>query len=187
MGYDFKEVETKWQKVWEENKTYRTDCNDFSKPKFFVMDMFPYPSAVGLHVGHVEGYTATDALSRMKRMQGFNVLHPIGYDAFGLPAEQFAIKNNKNPGPYTDQNIDNFRVQLKRLGFSYDWDREVKTSDPDYYKWTQWIFLKLQEKGLAYEDYRTVNYCPALGTVLANEEVVDGKSERGGFPVENAR
>ena len=184
MGYDFKEVETKWQKVWEENKTYRTDCNDFSKPKFFVMDMFPYPSAVGLHVGHVEGYTATDALSRMKRMQGFNVLHPIGYDAFGLPAEQFAIKNNKNPGPYTDQNIDNFRVQLKRLGFSYDWDREVKTSDPDYYKWTQWIFLKLQEKGLAYEDYRTVNYCPALGTVLANEEVVDGKSERGGFPVE---
>lgn len=184
MGYDFKSIEEKWEKVWDEKKAFKTDTYDFSKPKFFVMDMFPYPSAVGLHVGHVEGYTATDALARMKRMQGFNVLHPIGYDAFGLPAEQFAIKNNKNPGPYTDQNIDNFRTQLKRLGFSYDWDREIKTTDPSYYKWTQWIFLKLYEKGLAYEDYRLVNWCPALGTVLANEEVIDGKSERGGFPVE---
>lgn len=184
MGYDFKSIEEKWEKVWDDKKAFKTDTYDFSKPKFFVMDMFPYPSAVGLHVGHVEGYTATDALARMKRMQGFNVLHPIGYDAFGLPAEQFAIKNNKNPGPYTDQNIDNFRTQLKRLGFSYDWDREIKTTDPSYYKWTQWIFLKLYEKGLAYEDYRLVNWCPALGTVLANEEVIDGKSERGGFPVE---
>ena len=184
MGYDFKSIEEKWEKVWDEKKAFKTDTYDFSKPKFFVMDMFPYQSAVGLHVGHVEGYTATDALARMKRMQGFNVLHPIGYDAFGLPAEQFAIKNNKNPGPYTDQNIDNFRTQLKRLGFSYDWDREIKTTDPSYYKWTQWIFLKLYEKGLAYEDYRLVNWCPALGTVLANEEVIDGKSERGGFPVE---
>ncbi len=184
MGYDFKNIEEKWEKVWEENKTYKTDCYDFSKPKFYVLDMFPYPSAVGLHVGHVEGYTATDALSRMKRAQGYNVLHPIGYDAFGLPAEQFAIKNNQDPSIYTNQNIDNFRRQLKRLGFSYDWDREIKTTDPDYYKWTQFIFLKMYEKGLAYEDYRLVNYCPALGTVLANEEVIDGKSERGGYPVE---
>ncbi len=184
MGYDFKNIEEKWEKVWEENKTYKTDAYDFSKPKFYILDMFPYPSAVGLHVGHVEGYTATDALARMKRSQGFNVLHPIGYDAFGLPAEQFAIKNNQNPSIYTDQNIDNFRRQLKRLGFSYDWDREIKTTDPNYYKWTQHIFLKMYEKGLAYEDYRLVNYCPALGTVLANEEVIDGKSERGGFPVE---
>lgn len=184
MGYEFKNIEEKWEKVWEENKTYKTDAYDFSKPKFYILDMFPYPSAVGLHVGHVEGYTATDALSRMKRAQGFNVLHPIGYDAFGLPAEQFAIKNNKNPSIYTDQNIDNFRTQLKRLGFSYDWDREIKTTDPDYYKWTQYIFLKMYDKGLAYEDYRLVNWCPALGTVLANEEVIDGKSERGGYPVE---
>jgi len=183
MSYDFASIEPKWEKVWEEEKTYRTDAWDFSKPKFYVLDMFPYPSAVGLHVGHVEGYTATDALARMKRMQGFNVLHPIGFDAFGLPAEQFAIKNNQNPAIYTDENIANFRRQLKRLGFSYDWDREIKTSDPKYYKWTQWIFLKMYEKGLAYEDYRLVNYCPALGTVLANEEVIDGKSERGGFPV----
>lgn len=184
MSYDFDNIEKKWEKVWEEQKTYQTDTSDFSKPKFYILDMFPYPSAVGLHVGHVEGYTATDALSRMKRAQGYNVLHPIGYDAFGLPAEQFAIKNNQNPAIYTDKNIDNFRKQLKRLGFSYDWDREVKTSDPDYYHWTQWIFLKMYEKGLAYEDYRLVNWCPGLGTVLANEEVIDGKSERGGFPVE---
>ena len=184
MGYDFKSIEEKWEKVWEEQKTYKTDAYDFSKPKFYVLDMFPYPSAVGLHVGHIEGYTATDALSRMKRAQGYNVLHPIGYDAFGLPAEQFAIKNNKNPSIYTDQNIDNFRRQLKRMGFSYDWDREIKTTDPSYYKWTQYIFLKMYDKGLAYEDYRLVNWCPALGTVLANEEVIDGKSERGGFPVE---
>jgi leucyl-tRNA synthetase len=184
MGYDFKAVEAKWQKVWADNNTYKTDCYDFSKPKYYVLDMFPYPSGVGLHVGHVEGYTATDATARMKRSQGFNVLHPMGYDAFGLPAEQFAIKNNKNPSGYTEQNIDNFRRQLKSLGFSYDWDREVKTCDPSFYKWTQWIFLKMYEKGLAYEDYRLVNWCPALGTVLANEEVIDGKSERGSFPVE---
>ena len=184
MGYEFKDIEEKWEKVWDEEQSFKTDCYDFSKKKFYVLDMFPYPSGIGLHVGHVEGYTATDALARMKRMQGFNVLHPIGYDAFGLPAEQFAIKNNKNPAIYTDQNIDNFRKQLKRLGFSYDWDREVKTCDPSFYKWTQWIFLKMYEKGLAYEDYRLVNWCPALGTVLANEEVVDGKSERGSFPVE---
>lgn len=184
MGYDFQSIETHWEKVWADEKTYRTDAYDFSKPKFYVLDMFPYPSAVGLHVGHVEGYTATDALARMKRAQGYNVLHPIGFDAFGLPAEQFAIKKNQNPAIYTDQNIANFRRQLKRLGFSYDWDREIKTTDPAYYKWTQWIFLKLYDKGLAYEDYRLVNWCPALGTVLANEEVIDGKSERGGFPVE---
>ena len=184
MSYDFNKVETKWETIWETEKIYKTDCYDFSKPKFYVLDRFPYPSAVGLHVGHVEGYTATDALARRKRRQGFNVLHPIGFDAFGLPAEQFAIKNNKNPAIYTNQNIDNFRRQLKRLGFSYDWDREIKTSDPDYYKWTQYIFLKRYDKGLAYEDFRLVNWCPALGTVLSNEEVVDGKSERGGFPVE---
>ena len=184
MSYEFKEIEQKWEKVWEESKLYRTDTYDFSKPKFYVLDMFPYPSAVGLHVGHVEGYTATDALARMKRAQGYNVLHPIGYDAFGLPAEQFAIKNNQHPGIYTEKNIANFRRQLKRLGFSYDWDREIETSSPSYYKWTQWIFEKLYEKNLAYEDYRLVNWCPALGTVLANEEVIDGKSERGGFPVE---
>ena len=184
MSYEFKDIETKWEKVWEDTKLYKTDTYDFSKPKFYVLDMFPYPSAVGLHVGHVEGYTATDALARMKRAQGYNVLHPIGYDAFGLPAEQFAIKNNQHPGIYTEKNIANFRRQLKRLGFSYDWDREIETSDPSYYKWTQWIFEKLYEKGLAYEDYRLVNWCPALGTVLANEEVIDGKSERGGFPVE---
>lgn len=184
MSYEFENIEKKWEKVWEENKTYRTDVYDFSKPKFYVLDMFPYPSAVGLHVGHVEGYTATDALARMKRSQGFNVMHPIGYDAFGLPAEQFAIKNNQNPAIYTEKNIANFRRQLKRLGFSYDWDREIETSSPSYYKWTQWIFEKMYEKGLAYEDFRLVNWCPALGTVLANEEVIDGKSERGSFPVE---
>ncbi len=184
MSFDYLSVEEKWEKVWEEEKTYKTDAWDFSKPKFYVLDMFPYPSAVGLHVGHVEGYTATDALARMKRMQGYNVLHPIGYDAFGLPAEQFAIKNNQNPSVYTERNIANFRKQLKRLGFSYDWDREIETTDPSYYKWTQWIFLKLYDNGLAYEDNRLVNYCPALGTVLANEEVIDGKSERGGYPVE---
>ena len=184
MGYDYTTIEEKWEKVWEDKKIYKTDVYDFSKPKFYVLDMFPYPSAVGLHVGHVEGYTATDALARMKRMQGYNVLHPIGYDAFGLPAEQFAIKNNQNPAIYTEKNIANFQHQLKRLGFSYDWDKQIETSDPSYYKWTQWIFLKLYENGLAYEDYRLVNYCPALGTVLANEEVIDGKSERGGYPVE---
>ena len=183
MAYDFQEIEKKWEKFWLDNKTYKTDTYDFSKEKFYIMEMFPYPSAVGLHVGHVEGYTAGDALARFKRAQGYNVLHPIGYDAFGLPAEQFAIKNNKHPSIYTDKNIDNFRLQLQRLGFSYDWDREIKTTDPKYYKWTQYIFSLMFKEGLAYEDNRLVNYCPALGTVLANEEVIDGKSERGNYPV----
>ena len=183
MGYDFAEIEKKWDEYWVKNKTYKTDAYDFSKPKFYIMEMFPYPSAVGLHVGHVEGYTAGDALARMKRAQGYNVLHPIGYDAFGLPAEQFAIKNNKHPSIYTDKNIDNFRNQLQRLGYSYDWDREIKTTDPKYYKWTQYIFTLMFDNHLAYEDNRLVNYCPALGTVLANEEVIDGKSERGNYPV----
>ena len=183
MGYDFANIEKKWDEYWVKNKTYKTDAYDFSKPKFYIMEMFPYPSAVGLHVGHVEGYTAGDALARMKRAQGYNVLHPIGYDAFGLPAEQFAIKNNKHPSIYTDKNIDNFRNQLQRLGYSYDWDREIKTTDPKYYKWTQYIFTLMFDNHLAYEDNRLVNYCPALGTVLANEEVIDGKSERGNYPV----
>ena len=183
MGYDFAEIEKKWDEYWVKNKVYKTDAYDFSKPKFYIMEMFPYPSAVGLHVGHVEGYTAGDALARMKRAQGYNVLHPIGYDAFGLPAEQFAIKNNKHPSIYTDKNIDNFRSQLQRLGYSYDWDREIKTTDPKYYKWTQYIFTLMFDNHLAYEDNRLVNYCPALGTVLANEEVIDGKSERGNYPV----
>ena len=183
MGYDFANIEKKWDEYWVKNKVYKTDAYDFSKPKFYIMEMFPYPSAVGLHVGHVEGYTAGDALARMKRAQGYNVLHPIGYDAFGLPAEQFAIKNNKHPSIYTDKNIDNFRNQLQRLGYSYDWDREIKTTDPKYYKWTQYIFTLMFDNHLAYEDNRLVNYCPALGTVLANEEVIDGKSERGNYPV----
>ncbi len=183
MGYDFANIEKKWDEYWVKNKVYKTDAYDFSKPKFYIMEMFPYPSAVGLHVGHVEGYTAGDALARMKRAQGYNVLHPIGYDAFGLPAEQFAIKNNKHPSIYTDKNIDNFRSQLQRLGYSYDWDREIKTTDPKYYKWTQYIFTLMFDNHLAYEDNRLVNYCPALGTVLANEEVIDGKSERGNYPV----
>lgn len=181
--YDSDSIEKKWEKVWEENKSYKTDVRDFSKPKMYVLDMFPYPSGQGLHVGHVEGYSATDAYSRFKRAQGYNVLHPIGFDSFGLPAEQYSIKNNKHPGPFTDINIDNFIRQLKRCGFSYDWDRVIKTSDPKYYKFTQWIFIQLFKKNLAYYGERPVNWCPALGTVLANEEVIDGKSERGGFPV----
>lgn len=181
--YDSDGIEKKWEEYWEKNKTYKTDVRDFSKPKMYVLDMFPYPSGQGLHVGHVEGYSATDAYSRFKRAQGFNVLHPMGFDSFGLPAEQYSIKNNKHPGPFTDKNIDNFIRQLKRCGFSYDWDRVIKTSDPKYYKFTQWIFLKLLEKNLAYYGERPVNWCPALGTVLANEEVIDGKSERGGYPV----
>lgn len=181
--YDSDSIEKKWEKVWEENKSYKTDVRDFSKPKMYVLDMFPYPSGQGLHVGHVEGYSATDAYSRFKRAQGYNVLHPMGFDSFGLPAEQYSIKNNKHPGPFTDINIDNFIRQLKRCGFSYDWDRVIKTSDPKYYKFTQWIFIQLFKKGLAYYGERPVNWCPALGTVLANEEVIDGKSERGGFPV----
>lgn len=181
--YDSDSIEKKWEKVWEENKSYKTDVRDFSKPKMYVLDMFPYPSGQGLHVGHVEGYSATDAYSRFKRAQGYNVLHPMGFDSFGLPAEQYSIKNNKHPGPFTDINIDNFIRQLKRCGFSYDWDRVIKTSDPKYYKFTQLIFIQLFKKGLAYYGERPVNWCPALGTVLANEEVIDGKSERGGFPV----
>ena len=183
MGYDYKRIEKKWQKVWEDNRTYKCDTYDFSKPKYYILDMFPYPSGQGLHVGHPEGYTASDVLARMKRMQGFNVLHPIGWDSFGLPAEQYAMKTNQHPSIITEKNINNFRKQIKSLGFSYDWDREFATSDPTYYKWTQWIFLKLYENDLAYVDYRPVNFCPALGTVLANEEVIDGKSEVGGFPV----
>lgn len=181
--YDSDSIEKKWEKVWEENKSYKTDVRDFSKPKMYVLDMFPYPSGQGLHVGHVEGYSATDAYSRFKRAQGYNVLHPMGFDSFGLPAEQYSIKNNKHPGPFTDINIDNFIRQLKRCGFSYDWDRVIKTSDPKFYKFTQWIFIQLFKKDLAYYGERPVNWCPALGTVLANEEVIDGKSERGGYPV----
>lgn len=181
--YDSDSIEKKWEKIWEEKKSYKTDVRDFSKPKMYVLDMFPYPSGQGLHVGHVEGYSATDAYSRFKRAQGYNVLHPMGFDSFGLPAEQYSIKNNKHPGPFTDINIDNFIRQLKRCGFSYDWDRVIKTSDPKYYKFTQWIFIQLFKKDLAYYGERPVNWCPALGTVLANEEVIDGKSERGGFPV----
>jgi len=183
MSFDHKQIEKKWQIFWEENKTFKT-TEDEEKPKFYAMDMFPYPSGAGLHVGHPEGYTATDILSRMKRMQGYNVLHPMGWDAFGLPAEQYALDTGNDPAEFTEKNINNFRRQIKSLGFSYDWDREINTTDPDYYKWTQWIFLKLYEKGLAFVDEVPVNWCPALGTVLANEEVIDGKSERGGHPVE---
>ena len=183
MSFDHKQIEPKWQKYWEDNKTFKTDTSDFSKPKYYTLDMFPYPSGQGLHVGHPEGYTATDFVSRYKRMQGFNVLHPMGFDAFGLPAEQFAIKTGHHPAEFTYKNIDNFRRQIKSLGFSYDWDREIRTCDPDYYKWTQWIFKKMYDAGLAYISEMPVNWCPGLGTVLANEEVIDGKSERGGFPV----
>lgn len=181
--YNHKEVEQKWRKVWDDNKEYRCDTSDFSKPKYYALDMFPYPSGQGLHVGHPEGYTATDIVSRMKRMQGFNVLHPIGWDAFGLPAEQYAMKMNEHPEAFTIKNINNFRRQIKMLGFSYDYDREIMTCDSSYYKWTQWIFAKMFDNNLAYVDYKPVNWCPELGTVLANEEVIDGKSERGGFPV----
>ncbi|KAI3456516.1 hypothetical protein Pfo_013179 [Paulownia fortunei] len=183
-AYPFHEIEPKWQRYWEENKTFRTpDEIDTSKPKFYVLDMFPYPSGAGLHVGHPLGYTATDILARLKRMQGFNVLHPMGWDAFGLPAEQYAIQTGTHPKISTMKNIDRFRSQLKLLGFSYDWDREISTTEPEYYKWTQWIFLQLLKRGLAYQAEVPVNWCPALGTVLANEEVVDGVSERGGHPV----
>ncbi|MEC4694124.1 leucine--tRNA ligase [Bacillus anthracis] len=183
MSFNHQEIEKKWQGYWEENKTFRTP-DETEKPKFYALDMFPYPSGAGLHVGHPEGYTATDILSRMKRMQGYNVLHPMGWDAFGLPAEQYALDTGNSPAEFTEHNINTFRNQIKSLGFSYDWDREVNTTDPNYYKWTQWIFLKLFEKGLAYVDEVPVNWCPALGTVLANEEIIDGKSERGGHPVE---
>lgn len=181
--YNPSQIEPKWQEYWIKNKTFKTDENDRSKPKYYVLDMFPYPSGAGLHVGHPEGYTATDIIARFKRMNGFNVLHPIGWDAFGLPAEQYAIKTGTHPAKTTQINIDRFRKQLQAIGFSYDWDREVNTTDPDYFKWTQWIFLQLYKRGLAYESFAPVNWCPALGTVLANEEVIDGKSEVGGFPV----
>jgi len=181
--YNHKTIEPKWQKYWETNKTFKVGV-DNSKPKYYVLDMFPYPSGAGLHVGHVEGYTATDILARHKRKMGLNVLHPMGWDSFGLPAEQYAVRTGTHPAVTTKNNIDNYRRQLKSLGFSYDWDREFATSDPSYYKWTQWIFSKLFEKGLAYEADMMVNYCPALGTVLANEEIEAGLSKVGGHPVE---
>src|SRR5216110_4073751 len=203
--YQPQEIEPKWQRVWDEHKTFRTpDSSD--KPKFYVVDMFPYPSGAGLHVGHPEGYTATDIIARYKRLRGFNVLHPMGWDAFGLPAEQYAIKSGQHPAITTRENVAKFKNQLKRIGFSYDWQREINTTDPRYYKWTQWIFLQIynswlnpatnkaepistysgknpDEVRLAYVADVPVNWCPELGTVLANEEVVDGKSEVGGFPV----
>ncbi len=187
-GYPFDEIEPRWQRHWEVHETFRTPGPgdpgfDASRPKYYVLDMFPYPSGAGLHVGHPEGYTATDILARARRMQGFNVLHPIGWDAFGLPAEQYAVETGTHPRQTTKRNIARFRAQLKMLGFSYDWSREVNTTDPGYVKWTQWIFLKLYEKGLAYQAEVPVNWCPALGTVLANEEVIDGRSERGNHPV----
>ena len=183
MPFDHKQIEPKWQKYWDEHKTFKTDCYDDSKPKYYCVHMFPYPSGNGLHVGHPEGYTATDIVSRMKRMQGYNVLHPMGFDSFGLPAEQFAIQTGHHPAEFTKKNIEVFKGQIKSLGFSYDWDREIATSDPEYYKWTQWIFTKLYDAGLAYVDEIPVNWCPELKAVLANEEVIDGKSERGGYPV----
>ena len=185
-AYPFTAIEEKWRRYWEDNQTFRTpDFKDLdtSKPKFYALDMFPYPSGAGLHVGHPEGYTATDIMARFKRMKGFNVLHPMGWDAFGLPAEQYAIQTGTHPAETTYKNIDRFREQLKSLGFSYDWQREVATCDPEYYKWTQWIFLQLLNRGLAYRAEVPVNWCPELGTVLANEEIIDGKSERGGYPV----
>ena len=182
MSFNHKTIEKKWQNYWKENKTFKT-MEDTEKEKFYALDMFPYPSGQGLHVGHPEGYTATDILSRMKRAQGYDVLHPMGWDAFGLPAEQYALDTGNDPAEFTAKNIETFRRQINSLGFSYDWEREINTTDPDYYKWTQWIFIKLYEKGLAYEAEVAVNWCPELGTVLANEEVIDGKSERGGHPV----
>ena len=181
--YDFTAIEKKWQEYWEKNHTFRAVDFD-ERPKFYALDMFPYPSGAGLHVGHPEGYTATDILCRYKRMRNFNVLHPMGWDAFGLPAEQYAVETGTHPAVTTKKNVDNFRRQIKSLGFSYDWDREINTTDPNYFKWTQWIFMQLYKKGLAYLDEVAVNWCPALGTVLANEEVIDGRSERGNHPVE---
>ncbi|HWL12226.1 MAG TPA: leucine--tRNA ligase [Ureibacillus sp.] len=183
MSFNHQQIEKKWQQYWLENKSFKT-LDDTAKPKFYALDMFPYPSGAGLHVGHPEGYTATDILSRFKRMQGYDVLHPIGWDAFGLPAEQYALDTGNDPAEFTAKNIATFKRQIQELGFSYDWDREINTTDPEYYKWTQWIFTKLVEMDLAYVDEIPVNWCPALGTVLANEEVIDGKSERGGHPVE---
>ena len=183
LSFIHQQIEKKWQQYWADNKTFKTE-NETDKPKFYALDMFPYPSGAGLHVGHPEGYTATDILSRFKRMQGYNVLHPMGWDAFGLPAEQYALDTGNDPAEFTAKNIATFKRQIQELGFSYDWDREINTTDPEYYKWTQWIFIQLYKKGLAYIDEVAVNWCPALGTVLANEEVIDGKSERGGHPVE---
>ena len=181
--YNFTKIEKKWQKYWDENKTFKTDVWDFSKPKYYVLDMFPYPSGVGLHAGHPEGYTATDIVSRMKRMQGYNVLHPMGYDSFGLPAEQYAVQTGNHPVGFTQENIKTFEKQLKSLGFDYDWDKQIQTSDPNYYKWTQWIFKQLYLDGYAKYVDMPVNWCEELGTVLSNDEVIDGKSERGGYPV----
>ncbi|MBQ8430723.1 MAG: leucine--tRNA ligase [Clostridia bacterium] len=181
--YNHKVIEEKWKKYWEEHQTFKTDIWDFSKPKFYALDMFPYPSGAGLHVGHPEGYTATDIVSRMKRMQGYNVLHPMGFDSFGLPAEQFAIETGNHPEGFTQENIKYFTNQLQNIGFSYDWSREIQTSDPSYYKWTQWIFKQLYKDGLARCVEMPVNWCEGLGCVLANDEIIDGKSERGGFPV----
>ncbi|WP_430598619.1 leucine-tRNA ligase [Enterococcus sp. AZ047] len=182
MSYNHKEIEKKWQKYWAKNNCFNT-LDDPNKEKFYALDMFPYPSGQGLHVGHPEGYTATDILSRMKRAQGYNVLHPMGWDAFGLPAEQYALDTGNDPAEFTKKNIETFRRQINSLGFSYDWNREINTTDPEYYKWTQWIFTKLYEKGLAYEAEVAVNWVPELGTVISNEEVIDGKSERGGYDV----
>lgn len=183
MSYQHEQIEKKWQQYWEENKTFKT-MDDPTKPKFYALDMFPYPSGVGLHVGHPLGYIATDILSSFKRKQGYNVLHPMGWDAFGLPAEQYALDTGNDPAEFTQKNIEIFKRQMIELGFSYDWDREIDTTDPSYYKWTQWIFIQLYNKGLAYVDEVDVNWCPALGTVLANEEIIDGLSERGSHPVE---
>ncbi|HFH6537802.1 TPA: leucine--tRNA ligase [Staphylococcus aureus] len=182
LNYNHNQIEKKWQDYWDENKTFKTNDN-LGQKKFYALDMFPYPSGAGLHVGHPEGYTATDIISRYKRMQGYNVLHPMGWDAFGLPAEQYALDTGNDPREFTKKNIQTFKRQIKELGFSYDWDREVNTTDPEYYKWTQWIFIQLYNKGLAYVDEVAVNWCPTLGTVLSNEEVIDGVSERGGHPV----
>jgi len=183
MAYNHKDIEKKWQEYWEENETFKTDVYDEEKPPYYVLDMFPYPSGQGLHVGHAEGYTATDIVARYKRMKGYNVLHPMGWDAFGLPAEQYALSTGNHPADFTHENIDTFRRQIKEIGLSYDWSREISTTDPEYYKWTQWIFIQLYNKGLAYVDEIPVNWCPELGTVLANEEVINGRSERGNHPV----
>ena len=182
-AYNHKAIEAKWQKYWEENETFKTDVWDFSKPKYYALDMFPYPSGVGLHAGHPGGYTATDIMSRMKRMQGYNVLHPMGYDSFGLPAEQYAVSTGNHPNGFTQENIKTFSKQLKELGFDYDWSKMIATSDPEFYKWTQWIFKQLYEAGYAKHIDMPVNWCEELGTVLSNDEVIDGKSERGGYPV----
>ncbi|MDD5652505.1 MAG: class I tRNA ligase family protein, partial [Candidatus Moranbacteria bacterium] len=181
--YDPQQIEPKWQKRWEKEKLYRTR-EDKGKPKYYILDMFPYPSGVGLHIGHPKGYTATDIFARMKMMQGYNVLHPMGWDAFGLPAENYALKNKTHPREMTEKNIATFKGQLKRIGFAYDWDREISTIDPDYYKWTQWTFLKMFEKGLACESYEPINWCPSCKTGLANEDLENGLCERCGSQIE---